>query len=87
MSKSILLQISSFLLTFQTFSQQPVCPGNIKSNTLLWTADWHPHKMLITVGGDDSLLRIYNSKTLQLVQAFQVNSMIRQLACRLEQYR
>jgi len=50
-----------------------------KSKVLLWTTDWSADDKLIAVAGDDSLLRIYDSKNLKQVMNFQMNSMIRQV--------
>lgn len=50
-----------------------------KKQTLLWTVDWSPDDRWIAVGGDDSLLKIYDGKSLQLVKTFPLKSMIRQV--------
>jgi WD40 repeat protein len=65
------------------YAQQliPIDNASLKNkNTLLWAADWNPHNEQIAVGGDDSLLLLYNSRTAELVKAFGINSMIRQLS-------
>jgi len=50
-----------------------------KGETLLWTADWSADDKRIAVGGDDSLLKIYDTKNLKLLKAYQLKSMIRQV--------
>ena len=41
-----------------------------------WTADWSPDDQWIAVGGVDSILRIYESKSLKLQKAIPINSWI-----------
>ncbi len=55
-------------------------PGNGGAEILLWTADWSADDKRIAVGGDDSLLKIYNSKNLELLKAYRLKSMIRQVS-------
>lgn len=72
-----------FLLFFQTGCGQSVAskdaPKIQKKKTLLWTADWSADDKRIAVGGDDSLLKIYDSKNLKLLKTYQLKSMIRQV--------
>lgn len=51
-----------------------------KSKSLLWTTDWSRDDQLIAIGGDDSLLRIYEGKHFKPVMSFKMNSMIRQVS-------
>ncbi len=51
-----------------------------ESETLLWAADWSADGKRIAVGGDDSLLKIYDSKNLKLIKLYQLKRMIRQLS-------
>lgn len=46
----------------------------------IWTADWSIDDKHIAMGGDDSLLRIFDATTFELVKIFRVNSLIRQLS-------
>ncbi len=66
----------------------PILTGhrNVKKETtlprkqvLLWSADWSADDQLIAVGGDDSLLKIYDSRNLKLFKSYRIQSMIRQL--------
>lgn len=50
-----------------------------KKQTLLWTTAWSKDNRLIAVGGDDRLLRIYDSKLLKPIMSFPLRSMIRQV--------
>jgi WD40 repeat protein len=72
------------LLFFQTVCGQSVASKDAtkiqKKKTLLWTADWSADDKRIAVGGDDSLLKIYDSKNLKLRKAYQLKSMIRQVS-------
>jgi WD40 repeat protein len=45
-----------------------------------WTADWSNDDKYIAIGGDDSLLRIYDAITFEQVKIYRINSHIRQLS-------
>lgn len=51
-----------------------------KKQTLLWTTAWSKDNKLIAVGGDDRVLRIYDSKFLKTIMSFPLHSMIRQVS-------
>lgn len=55
-------------------------PESGKKKVLLWTAGWSTDDRQIAVGGDDSLLSIYNSKNLELIKRYPLKSMIRQVS-------
>lgn len=54
--------------------------ANKTDKVLLWTTDWSADDKLIAVGGDDSLLRIYDSKKFKQIISLQMKSMIRQVS-------
>ena len=54
-------------------------PVNGGTETLLWSADWSADDKRIAVGGDDSLLKIYDGKNSKLLKTYQLKSMIRQV--------
>ncbi len=73
----------SLLLLQSSYGQRTVTsnnPINGEAESILWTADWSADDKKFAVGGDDKLLRIYDSKNLQLLKAYQLKSMIRQLS-------
>ncbi len=73
----------SLLLLQSSFGQSVVSsnkPINGRAETLFWTADWSADDKRIAVGGDDSLLKIYDTKNLKLLKAYQLKSMIRQVS-------
>ncbi len=84
MIKSLTLYVLvSSLLLQSSCGQSTVTrnkPINGGAETLLWTADWSADDKKIAVGGDDSLLKIYDSKNLKLLKAYQLKSMIRQVS-------
>jgi len=51
-----------------------------KKQELLWTTDWSADNQFIAVGGDGSLLRIYDAKLLKPIMSFPLHSMIRQVS-------
>lgn len=73
---SLLLQQSSCGQSTVTRNK----PVNGGVETLLWTADWSADDKIIAVGGDDSLLKIYDSKNLKLLRTYQLKSMIRKVS-------
>lgn len=48
--------------------------------SILWSADWSPDDKKIAVGGDDNLLKILDSKNLELLKSRDFRSEIRQLS-------
>jgi len=71
------------LLTFIACSQVMKSKRNTelgKAQTLLWSADWSADDKLIAIGGDDSLLRIFDGKYLKQMKTYRINSMIRQVS-------
>lgn len=43
-----------------------------------WTLDWNTNDLL-AIGGDDSLVRVYNAINLELIKVYRMNGMIRQV--------
>ncbi|NOS94610.1 MAG: hypothetical protein HOP30_22085 [Cyclobacteriaceae bacterium] len=84
MVKSFALYLFVSLLLLQSSCRQSTASTNKPKNegveTLLWTADWSADDKRIAVGGDDSLVRIYDSKNLKLIKSYQLKSMIRQVS-------
>ena len=73
----------SFLLLQSCCGQSNVArnkPINGRVETLLWTADWSADDKRFAVGGDDSLLKIYDGKNLKPLKAYHLKSMIRQVS-------
>ncbi len=73
----------NFFISLCLFGQNNIVrntPTIGRAETLLWTADWSADETKIAVGGDDSLLKIYDSKNLKLIKSYQLKSMIRQLS-------
>lgn len=79
-----------YLLTFlalaclQVVSSQTVLPKQHAAYQSkprhTWTVDWSNDDKYIALGGDDSLLRIFDAVTFEQVKIYRVNAMIRQLA-------
>jgi WD40 repeat protein len=72
----------SLLLQQSPYGQRAVTRNkliNEGAGTILWTADWSADDKRFAVGGDDSLLKIYDGKNLKLLKAYQLKTMIRQV--------
>lgn len=84
MLKALTVYLLASLLLLQTSCGQSTVtknkPINGRSETLLWTTDWRADDKQIAVGGDDSLLKIYDSENLKLLKTYQLKSMIRQVS-------
>ena len=83
MIQSVSFILLILLLPFQVSIAQKIIseeyPKAVKKQTIPWTTDWSTDDKQIATGGDDSLLRIYNSKNIALVKTYAIKSMIRQV--------
>jgi WD40 repeat protein len=73
----------SLILIQQASAQKTFWPNELdipKKLQLLWAADWTADGQRIAVGGDDSLLIIYEVQRMIPVSSFRMNGMIRQLS-------
>ena len=50
-----------------------------EKKAILWTADWSDDSRFFAVGGDDSLLRIYNGNNFMLEKTVRLKGMLRQV--------
>lgn len=84
MKKNITLYLILFSFLEQSAYGQVVVTAKDRlktgKETILWTADWSADGKRIAVGGDDSLLKIYDANSLKLLKTYQFKSMIRQLS-------
>jgi WD40 repeat protein len=79
MLKTLTLFILVSLFLMQYSCGQSNSTRNKLAETLLWTVDWSADDKRIAVGGDDSLLKIYDSRSLKLINTYKLKSMIRQV--------
>lgn len=73
----------SMISVLHVNAQKSLWPNELdipKKMKLLWAADWSADGHRIAVGGDDSLLIIYEVQRMIPVSSFRMNGMIRQLA-------
>ena len=76
-------KIFPFLITYLVSinAEQKIESKSIETNRnarvpILWTADWSPDDNKIAIGGDDGVLRIYETATLKLLKTYEFLSAI-----------
>jgi WD40 repeat protein len=67
----------SWLLITQNACSQNKSKTSIKKPDGIWAVAWNPTNNYIAIGGDDSILYLYNSKNYSLYKSFRANSMIK----------